>query len=229
MFNHVTKFLPTRLENLPARHAVFALAGLFVGGFVVYVSVYGPTISVSNNANSTEAQTKQGTSTPYVLPESEPTQLRIPSVGIEADFEESLGLQDNGEIEVPERYDTVGWYQYGPTPGELGPAVVLGHVDSYEGPEIFYDLREVAVGDEVVIERADGSTAIFEVTRIEEHAQSGFPTEKVYGDIDHAGLRLITCSGTYDHGTERYSHNLIVFAELVAPDTGTMATSTEPE
>lgn len=153
-----------------------------------------------------------------VLAHSEPVRLRIPSIGVDAAFEEPLGVDADKEIEVPRDFDTVGWYKYGPTPGELGPAVVLGHVDSYKGPEVFYSLRKLAPGERIEIDRTDGTTATFEVTRLETVSQSAFPTEEVYGNIDHAGLRLITCSGVYDHGTRRYSHNLIVFARLLGPD-----------
>lgn len=150
-----------------------------------------------------------------VLAESEPVSITIPAIELTATFEEPLGITENGEIEVPESFDTVGWYKYGPTPGEQGPAVIVGHVDSFEGPEIFYDLRDLVAGDRIEIEREDGSIAIFEVTELEQVSQDAFPTERVYGDLDHAGLRLITCSGTYDRGERRYSHNLIVYARLV--------------
>lgn len=155
--------------------------------------------------------------------DSEPVFLRIPSVGIAAPFGEPLGVDSNQEIEVPTNYAEVAYYKFGPKPGALGPAVVLGHVDSYRGPAIFYDLKDVAPGELIEIERADGSVAIFSVERLETHEQAGFPTTAVYGDIDYAGLRLITCTGVYSHGTQRYSHNLIVFAQLVEvqlpPDT----------
>lgn len=151
-----------------------------------------------------------------VLAASEPVRIRIPTLGIDAQFEESLGVMESGEIEVPEGFDTVGWYKHSPTPGERGPAVVLGHVDSYEGPEVFHPLQRLEEGDEILIDRDDGSTATFIVTKLENYPQSGFPTELVYGDLDHAGLRLITCSGDFDHGERRYSHNLIVFAVLAA-------------
>lgn len=150
-----------------------------------------------------------------VLQESNPTKLRIPSLSIETEFEEPLGLNQDQTIQVPKSYDEVGWYQYGPTPGELGPAVILGHVDSYEGPAVFFSIGQLEPGDTIEIERTDGTTATFEVTALERYEQSGFPTELVYGDLNFAGLRLITCSGTYNHGTLRYSHNLVVFAKLV--------------
>ena len=149
------------------------------------------------------------------LSESEPTHIRIPEISVDATFEAPLGLKENNEIEVPDGYEEVAYYKYGPTPGELGPSVILGHVDSYQGAAVFYLLGQLEEGDEIEIDREDGTTAIFAVTRLERHEQSGFPTVEVYQDIDHAGLRLITCSGTYNHGTLRYSHNLIVFAKLV--------------
>ena len=151
-----------------------------------------------------------------ILPAADPVNLRIPALDLIAPFEEPLRVDANREIEVPEAYDTVAYYEYGPTPGELGPAVVLGHVDSVDGPAVFYSLGQLSPGDEIIIERSDGSVATFVVTALERHLQAGFPTEQVYGDIDHAGLRLITCSGTFDQGEQRYSHNLIVFAELTA-------------
>ncbi len=147
---------------------------------------------------------------------SRPTQLIIPAIDLAVPFGEPLGLNPDQTIMVPDSYESVGWYQYGPTPGELGPAVVLGHVDSYEGPAVFYNLRQLTPGDEVLITRADGETVTFIVTDIKEYAQSQFPSAMVYGDTDHAALRLVTCSGLYNHHTARYSHNTVVFAELAS-------------
>lgn len=143
-----------------------------------------------------------------------PVRLTIPAVKIDTTFEGGLGVDENNEIEVPDSYEEIGWYEYGPTPGEIGPAVVLGHVDSYEGPAVFYNLREISVGDEVFIDREDGTRAVFTVIKREEADQNDFPTAEVYGDLDYAGLRLITCTGVYSHSELRYSHNLVVFAEL---------------
>ena len=153
------------------------------------------------------------------LSESKPLLLRIPALNINAPIIE-LGLQDNKEIEIPEGYEEVGWYRHGPTPGELGPAVVVGHVDSYEGAAVFYSLGQLKPGDLIEIDREDGTTALFEVKILERYPQDDFPTEKVYGNIDHAGLRLITCSGSYDREAERYNRNLVVYASLVEPVAG---------
>ena len=150
-----------------------------------------------------------------VLQASEPTILEIPKIKLETTFAAPIGLNPDNTAEVPDSYTQVGWYKHGPTPGELGPAVILGHVDSYQGPAVFFSLGQLEEGDDIYVTREDGSKAHFMVTRLQRNSQSDFPTADVYGDIDHAGLRLITCSGTYDRGVQRYSHNLIVYAELV--------------
>lgn len=147
------------------------------------------------------------------LPRSEPTRLRIAKVGIDTSFV-SIGLQASGELEVPKRYDVVGWYNRAPTPGEIGPAVVVGHVDRPGGTAVFWRLRELLPGDTFEIDRADGTTAKFKVDQVKLVPQENFPTAEVYGSIDHAGIRLITCGGTFNRTTRKYSHNLIVFGSL---------------
>ncbi len=149
------------------------------------------------------------------LTESEPTELSIPKLNLKTGFETPLGLQADNSIEIPKGYTDVGWYKFGPTPGEVGPAVILGHVDSYEGPAVFFSLGQLEVGDDIFVTRADASIAHFKVSEMERNLQSAFPTAKVYGDINHAGLRLVTCSGSFDKGQQRYSHNLVVYAKLV--------------
>lgn len=144
-----------------------------------------------------------------------PLQLRIPSLSIDVPFETPLGLNDDGSIRVPDAFDTVGWYKGGASPGEVGTASILGHVDSKEGPAVFFTLGQLVSGDYIYIDRQDGTTATFVVEYLERYKQSEFPTERVYGMTPHASLRLITCSGIYDKGSFRYSHNTVVFARLV--------------
>jgi sortase (surface protein transpeptidase) len=157
------------------------------------------------------------TATTTIMGVSEPVRLDIPAIELSAPFTEPLGLAANGEVGVPESYTEVGWYKFSPTPGQLGPSVILGHVDSYTGPAVFCSLGNIEVGDEVRITRADGSVAVFEVEGLERYPQSDFPTQRVYGNIEYAGLRLITCSGTYNRGAKRYTHNLVVYAKLKDP------------
>ena len=191
------------------RVVAFAVMGIFIGALLTFT--INPGVSEAPTDTSVYEFGTDATTTRAALP----TRLIIPSAGIDTTFEEPLGLNDDQTIEVPDSFEEVGWYQFAPRPGEMGPAVILGHVDSYQGPAVFFRLGSTKPGDIVSVERADGTVADFEVTELVRRPQSDFPTEAVYGDIDHAGLRLITCTGTYDHGKQVYSHNLIVFAKLV--------------
>jgi hypothetical protein len=85
------------------------------------------------------------------------------------------------------------------------------------GPGVFYKLHDVKAGDQVTVTRADGSKPVFRVTRVAQYLKDQFPTKLVYGNIDHPGLRLITCGGTFNSQTGHYEDNLVVFADLVSP------------
>jgi|SRR3989344_5985360 len=149
-----------------------------------------------------------------ILAESKPTRIRIPAIELDTNVIE-LGLKENNEIEVPKTYTEVGWYKYGPTPGELGPSVILGHVAAEVGPGVFGYLRLLEPGDLVEIDREDGSTAIFRVDKLASYPQNTFPNSLVYGDLDYSGLRLITCTGKFNEENKTFDMNLIVFASLV--------------
>jgi hypothetical protein len=148
-----------------------------------------------------------------LLPRSEPVSIAIPALGVATDVLQ-LGLADDGSMEVPPGGDPVGWFDRSPTPGELGPAVLVGHVDWAGEPGAFVGLRTLAAGDQVLVGRADGSTATFVVDRVAEYAKDEFPTRSVYGDIDEAGLRLITCGGDFDEDEASYRDNVVVYAGL---------------
>ncbi|MQA34705.1 class F sortase [Modestobacter roseus] len=165
--------------------------------------------------DSTSPQTTSASTGP-VLPASTPTVLDVPRLGVHHDLVE-LGLNPDGTVEVPplSQVRTPGWYRYSPTPGELGPAVILGHIDAAEyGKGVFYDLGSMRPGDEVDVTRADGTVAVFAVTDVGQYDKDDFPTDAVYGDLDHAGLRLITCGGAFDAQTRSYEDNIVVFARL---------------
>lgn len=156
-----------------------------------------------------------GTGTSRTLPRSEPITLEIPAIGVRAPVGR-LGLTPQGAVEVPplERPAETGWYRFGPTPGERGPAVILGHVDTKSGPAVFFRLRELHAGDPVRVVRGDGTTAVFRTTEVAQVPKAAFPTGRVYGDLDHAGLRLVTCGGAFDRSRGSYLDNIIVFADL---------------
>ncbi|GAA3633614.1 class F sortase [Lentzea roselyniae] len=164
---------------------------------------------------------QQTTTTPTAgvargLPPSEPTEVRIPKIGAKSSLV-PLGLNPDETIEVPpvEQPMQAGWYKLARTPGEPGPAVLLGHVDGNKQPGIFFRLKELAEGDEVEVSRKDGTTAKFRVRRTEQIAKNSFPTEAVYGETDEPELRLITCGGSYDQSARSYRDNIIVYATLI--------------
>lgn len=148
------------------------------------------------------------------LSRSLPTHLTIDKVEIDTDLL-TVGKNPDETIEVPADYHKAGWYEYSPTPGELGPSIIVGHVDNVSGVAVFWRLRELSPGDIIKISRADGQTHTFRIDSVEQVPQTNFPTDKVYGNIDHAGLRLITCGGTFNNQTQHYDQNTVVYASLV--------------
>ncbi|WP_448627671.1 class F sortase [Geodermatophilus sp. URMC 64] len=146
---------------------------------------------------------------------SKPVKIRIPVLGMTSSVME-LGLEADGTMELPPGAYPVGWYDGSPTPGELGPSVIVGHVDWNDRKGAFHDLRAMRPGDRIVVDRADGSTATFRVGRVERHAKNSFPTGEVYGDVGWSALRLITCGGRFNSRTGDYADNVIVFARLVS-------------
>jgi LPXTG-site transpeptidase (sortase) family protein len=217
-----------RHSNVAAYAVVLAVMLLVLAGSMTlpHQMVYAP---VSPIASSTPEEVQKK----YILSTSEPVRLTVPKINLDAEFEAPLSLKADKTVGVPKAYTTVGWYDGSPTPGELGPSIILGHVDSFKGAAVFYNLGKLEVGDTFIVERADGSKPTFKVERMERYPQSDFPTDLVYGPIDHAGIRLITCTGTYNRGTDRYSHNLVVYGRLIDPnapkESVTAASSTVPQ
>lgn len=158
---------------------------------------------------------------PLTLPASRPTALSIPAIGVHSRLQ-SLGQNADRTMEVPAvgpHYDEAGWYRYSPTPGVLGPSILVGHVDSAKGgASVFFRLGELRPHDSVSITRADGSVAIFAVTEVRRYPKAAFPTQRVYGNTDHAALRLLTCGGPFDGATGHFRDNIVVFATLVRGD-----------
>lgn len=150
-----------------------------------------------------------------VLPESDPVEVSIPRIDARSTLVD-LGLEPNGEMEVPKEAADAGWFERGASPGALGPAVIAGHVTWKGSPGVFKQLGKLRRGDQVLVARADGKTAVFTVGRVARYSKSRFPSQAVYGAIDHAGLRLVTCGGAYDTVENSYLDNVIVFARLTA-------------
>ncbi|MFF3440922.1 class F sortase [Streptosporangium sp. NPDC002721] len=144
-----------------------------------------------------------------------PRRLAIPKIGVMAPLM-ALGVDAKREIQTPplSRPNQAGWYKHGPIPGQQGPSVVLGHVNTKKGAAVFSRLKEIRRGDKIKVSRSDGSLAEFTVDGVEQVSKAAFPSKRVYGNTGEATLRLITCGGVYNSRTGHYTDNIIVYATL---------------
>jgi hypothetical protein len=189
--------------------ATFALVTGCAGKPAPPAAVETPTAVSTSTTPSTAPAAVPG------LPASRPTEVRIPKIGATSSLI-PLGLNADETIQVPPVTQPMqaGWYNQAPTPGEVGPAIILGHVDGNKQPGIFFRLKELGPGDAVEVSREDGSVARFIVYSVKRVAKKDFPTDEVYGDTEGAELRLITCGGVFDRNARSYQDNIIAFAKL---------------
>lgn len=140
-----------------------------------------------------------------------PARIEVPAIDVDAEIV-PLGLHDDGTMEVPDQ-GLAGWYRPGPRPGAPGPAVIAAHVDSRQGPDVFFRLRELAPGDGITVTDKRGSDHRFVVVDREQAPKDELPVERIWHDDGHATLRLITCGGAFDRGSGHYRDNVIVYAD----------------
>jgi sortase (surface protein transpeptidase) len=155
---------------------------------------------------------------------SAPLKLVIPAIGVSTSVGK-LGLQPDDEVMVPTTIHTVGWYIDGPSPGQEGSAVILGHVDSYKGVGVFFNLKSLKAGDLITVTSSDGVVTRFSVTRVVQYSKSSFPDQLVYGPHGTRSLQLVTCGGVFDHATGHYESNIVVFSQLVKVSAPTSAST----
>jgi sortase (surface protein transpeptidase) len=148
----------------------------------------------------------------------------VPAIGLNVSLS-TLGLNPDGTVQVPTDIQQPGWYRLGPSPGQDGSAVILGHVDSYQGPAVFFNLRSLVAGDLVAVSLADGVSAQFEVTSVVMYLKTGFPDQQVYAGHGYSALQLVTCGGTFDARTGHYLSNVVVYTSLVTLTPPVAATS----
>ena len=222
---------PSRRPS-PRTWLVLAVALVVVGVTALVVGITGQqsapqpaagtraaATETTRSADPTDSIPAAGSDAPGSAPAAdvaEPVSVAIPAIGVTSDIMR-LGLNDDGTVQVPPLSpdDIAGWYERGPAPGAVGPAVILGHVDSAQyGPAVFFERGALQAGATVDVTRADGSVATFVVDRVEKHPKDEFPTIDVYGNTDDAQLRLITCGGNFDSAARSYEDNIIVFATL---------------
>jgi sortase (surface protein transpeptidase) len=155
-------------------------------------------------------------STMHALGRSKPVRLSIPALGIDTAVGK-LGLQPDHQVMVPTSAHVVDWYEDGPTPGQIGSAVILGHVDSFRGPGTFFYLKNLKAGNAITVTLADGVVARFAVVRVVQYSKTAFPDRLVFGSHGTQSLQLVTCGGTFDHATGHYESNIVVFSHYVGP------------
>ncbi|MEV5147008.1 class F sortase [Streptomyces sp. NPDC052727] len=172
--------------------------------------------AVAAGTDSSRADSASAPPPPRPLPRSRPTSFRVPSLGVDAPVT-PLRLDRNQELETPpvDRPRLVGWYQGGPTPGEAGTAVAVGHRDTRTGPAVFAGLAQIKPGKPIEVGRADGRIAVYSVDRVKVYDKAGFPDKEVYGPTGRPELRVLTCGGLFSRRTG-YTSNVVVFAHLTA-------------
>jgi LPXTG-site transpeptidase (sortase) family protein len=151
--------------------------------------------------------------TPAAATVQPPTRVRIASIGVDTSLED-LKLDEHGSLTPPHDFAKAGWYADGTVPGEAGPAVIAGHVDSHNGPAVFFRLNELKVGSTIEVTRAD-RVVTFKVLAVKRYPKAEFPTNEVYAPTPNAQLRLITCGGAFDSSRRSYVDNVVVYAVAV--------------
>jgi len=205
--------VPARLATMLGLAAIVAGLALFAGvvGAVSHDD-RGPRLDAAAIGAPTTDAAAERTSRPARRERvAIPVRIEIHSIGVGAPIIR-LGLNPDRTLEVPTDYGDTGWWSGGARPGENGPAVIVGHVDSKSGPAVFYRLSELRPGAKIVVVRSDGSRARFTVQGSERYPKDEFPTARVYGHTDGPTLRLITCGGEFDSSSGHYKDNTIVYA-----------------
>lgn len=175
-----------------------------------------PPPAAAQHQEPSAAPESEGGASAEGMAKVDPVSIDVPRIEAKSSLI-PLGLNADNTVEVPPITQPMqaGWYVHGPTPGEIGPSVILGHVDGNKQKGIFFRLKELMPGDKVSVARKDGTTAEFAVTKVERVPKDKFPTDAVYGDTAEPELRLITCGGVFDKASHNYLDNIIVFARLV--------------
>jgi sortase (surface protein transpeptidase) len=150
-------------------------------------------------------------------PMAPPVRLQIPAIHVSAKITDE-GLDANGALQVPPLTEAgvseAGWYDLGPVPGQVGSAIIAGHVDSYHTAGVFYDLGRLVPGNAVIVTLANGEKVRFKVTTVQEYTKAHFPDGEVYGPEPYPALRLITCGGAFDEATGHYLSNIVAYARM---------------
>ena len=197
-----------------------AVALLLVGGACLTAGLFGSHHPLGGPAHPgtlglpSTVPVGEGHGATLTAARSVPTELHIPAIGLAVSLA-SLGLNADGTVEVPTDAARPGWFRLGPTPGQSGSAVILGHVDNYHGPAVFYHLDKLKLGNHVDVTLADGRKLVFAVIGERMYKKTNFPDQLVYGARDYPALQLVPCGGIFDPQTGHYLSNIVVFTALI--------------
>jgi sortase (surface protein transpeptidase) len=209
-----------------ASMAALGVAGLGVAGVAALglasgtkspsgppVAVGGPGTTISASVAPTVPSDTGPSDTAAAV---HPVSVSIPAIKVDTTLQ-ALDLSSTGALNPPTNLTQAGWYTGSSVPGQPGPSVIAGHVDSYKGPAVFFDLRYLAPGDAITVKLSDGTSVVFMVTDVDQYPKDDFPTASVYGPRPDPELRLITCGGSFTAG--HYLDNVVVYATLAATST----------
>jgi hypothetical protein len=208
---------PARPGAFRARLAAVAGAVLLVGGAITIAVALLAQQHAPQPSAAAAGATGPAAKGPS-LHRSLPVSVDIPAIGVHSQLLH-LGVTADGSIQVPSltrSADEAAWFKYSATPGQIGASVIEGHVDSYQGPAVFFRLGALRPGDTIDVTLTDGVTAIFRVTGVRQYLKEKFPAKTIYSAADYAALRLITCGGTFDYATGHYLSSTVVFASLTS-------------
>lgn len=204
---------------------VAAVVLLLIGAGLLTLSLFDSQNTVAGPAaptlasppaagNTTPARSATRPTKPAAaLVRSAPVALRIPAIDVAVSLS-TLGLNPDRTVQVPINYQQPGWFRLGPSPGQVGSAVILGHVDDRSGPAVFYRLRSLKAGDTVEVSLANGLVAHFVVNEVATYPKKAFPAQQVYASHGYSGLQLVTCGGQFDSETGHYLSNIVVYTTL---------------
>ena len=207
---------PVRLAVALGAGAVATVATLVLSGALSDPAGTSPVVAspvpsasfTLSSASPSTAPAPSVSATPVV---AAPVRIVVPRLGIDSPLDR-LRVGGDGVLQPPPHWLRAAWFTGGPAPGDVGPAVIAGHLDSPSGPAVFAALPGIRPGDEVRVVDESGVTHRFAVRSVRSVTRAAFPTQDVYGPVPDAELRLITCTGPYDRSVGEYEENLVVFA-----------------
>jgi len=177
-----------------------------------------PATTIPETTTSTLAWSSLSLDDEVVVQGPQPTAIEIEAIGVTAPVVALGVVSETGQMEVPDSVDDVGWYEFGPSPGQPGSSVLAAHVDIYgEGPGVFFNLDQLVPGDRIEVLFDEGATSTFVVTSTERVAKAGLAVDSIFAPAGEPVLRLVTCGGGFDRSSRTYNDNVIVTAEPEMP------------